>query len=70
MSEYVSKSDQEQWFCDHCNKPLVMTTVRIAYLESAYPVDLPKCPHCGQVFVPENLALGRMAEVEKLLEDK
>ena len=25
---------------------------------------------CGKVFVPEDLALGKMAEVEKALEDK
>jgi hypothetical protein len=31
---------------------------------------LPRCPRCGLVFIPEELALGKMAEVEKLLEDK
>jgi hypothetical protein len=35
-----------------------------------FPVDLPKCPKCGQVLITEDLALGKMAEVEKLLEDK
>ncbi|MBP1753072.1 MAG: hypothetical protein H6Q57_1908, partial [Geobacteraceae bacterium] len=28
------------------------------------------CAACGLVLVPENLALGKMAEVERILEDK
>jgi hypothetical protein len=47
-----------------------MGKVDISYLGSAFPVDLPKCPGCGQVYIEEALALGKMAEVEKLLEDK
>jgi hypothetical protein len=31
---------------------------------------MPHCPNCNQVLVPEELALGKMAEVEKILEDK
>jgi uncharacterized OB-fold protein len=37
---------------------------------NAYPVELLQCKKCGQVFVPENLALGKMAQVEQTLEDK
>jgi hypothetical protein len=44
--------------------------VTVAYLGSAYPVDLLKCPKCGLALVPEELALGKMLEVEKALEDK
>lgn len=39
-------------------------------MDGSFPVDLPVCPSCGQVFVPEELALGKMAAVEKALEDK
>jgi hypothetical protein len=35
-----------------------------------YVVELLKCPRCGLVFIPEDLALGKMAEVEQILEDK
>ena len=28
------------------------------------------CAACGLALIPEDLALGRMAQVEKLLEDK
>jgi hypothetical protein len=47
-----------------------MAQVNVAYLGNAFPVELPRCPKCGQVYVPEDIALGRMAEVEKELEDK
>jgi hypothetical protein len=47
-----------------------MGKVAISYLGNAFPVDLPRCPGCGQVYIAEDLALGKMAEVEKLLEDK
>lgn len=33
-------------------------------------MDLPHCPTCGKVLISETAALGKMAEVEQLLEDK
>jgi hypothetical protein len=70
MSEYVNPNDLNAWECTNCGVPLVLGKTQIAYLGSAYPVDLLKCPSCGLVFIPEELALGKMAEVEKALEDK
>lgn len=56
--------------CDLCRVPLTISKVTVGYLGSAFDVDLPCCPSCGQVYVPEDLALGKMAEVERTLEDK
>ncbi len=70
MTEYVSNDEMAGWLCGHCYIPLVIKPVQIEYLGSAFPVDLPVCPQCGLVFIPESLALGKMAEVEKSLEDK
>jgi len=56
--------------CANCNIPLETAKVDVGYLGNAFPVDLWKCPRCGLVFVPEDLALGKMADVEKQLEDK
>jgi len=50
--------------------PLEPGRVDIAYLGSSFPVELLRCPQCGLVLIPEELALGKMAEVEKALEDK
>jgi hypothetical protein len=32
--------------------------------------NLSQCPICGYVLISEELALGKMAEVEQVLEDK
>ncbi len=63
-------SAQTEWICANCNVPLETGKVDVAYLDNAFPVDLLKCPKCGLVLIPENLALGKMVEVEKQLEDK
>jgi hypothetical protein len=70
MSKYLKPEDAEGWICHRCKVPLVMQPAKIEYLGNAFPVDLPKCPKCGIVFIPEKLALGKMAEVEQSLEDK
>jgi hypothetical protein len=60
----------QEWLCAACNLPLQPKQIRVSYLGSAYPVDLLTCPKCGQIFVPEELAIGKMVEVEQALEDK
>jgi hypothetical protein len=67
-----AEHDQQstQWICAKCNVPLEMGKVTVSYLGSEFPVDLPRCPQCGFVLVSEELALGKMAEVEQTLEDK
>jgi hypothetical protein len=39
-------------------------------MSSTFPVELPACPTCGFIYIPEELAIGRMLHVEKSLEDK
>lgn len=56
--------------CVKCQVSLEAGKVQIAYLSNTFSAELQRCPVCGQVFIPEELALGRMAEVEKTLEDK
>lgn len=70
MSVKLDLSDAANWQCARCGCALVIRKVDVSYLGSSFPVDMPVCPECGQVFVPEALALGKMAEVEKTLEDK
>ena len=38
--------------------------------ENGFPVEMPVCPKCGFVYVPEELALGKVLAVERALEDK
>jgi hypothetical protein len=70
VNEPEKQNEPVVWLCVNCNLPLKPGQVTVAYLGNAYPVDLLRCPKCGLVLVPEALALGKMAEVEKTLEDK
>ena len=70
MSQYVDLSLYDGWVCTKCNLPLVLGKVDISYMGNSFPVDLLRCPKCGMVLIPEELALGKMVEVEKALEDK
>jgi hypothetical protein len=62
--------DEPAWTCANCDVHLEPRSVDVAYLGSAFPVELAACPSCGLVLVPEDLALGRMLDVEQQLEDK
>lgn len=57
------------WKCA-CGEDLQPKTVDIRYLGSQFSVELLCCEKCGLVLVPEELARGKMYEVEQLLEDK
>jgi hypothetical protein len=56
--------------CAKCRKPLVPGKVIASYLGSEFPIELWRCPDCGKVLVPKELATGRMLQVEQALEDK
>lgn len=56
--------------CGRCGCALETGKVVVEYLGNRFPVDLPRCPSCGLAFVPEDLALGKMLDVEQALEDK
>lgn len=62
--------DTPALMCAKCNEALVPTPVTLSYMTSAFPVELPACPICGMVYVPEELARGRILHVEQSLEDK
>lgn len=68
---YDSGIDQpEDMICSCCNEHLVLRQITLSYLNSAFQVELPACPVCGQYYIPEELALGKILHVEKSLEDK
>jgi len=58
------------WICDNCNRPLEQVMVGFTYMKGNFEVPLPACTGCGLVMIPEELALGKMAEAERILEDK
>ncbi len=58
------------WICSPCNEVLQPGMVDLHYMGNVFKVELPVCPKCSAVLISEDLALGRMLEVEQLLEDK
>ena len=60
----------EGWSCPRCGRPLVPVAAKIEYMGAIFDVELAGCPDCGKILVDEELSVGRMLEVEKLLEDK
>jgi hypothetical protein len=66
----VENGQDTQWICDKCNRKLELKKVKVRYLAGNFEVELMKCPQCNTVCIGEELALGKMLEVEKGLEDK
>jgi Zn-finger nucleic acid-binding protein len=66
----VNNGKETTWICSKCNKKLELKKVKVRYLEGNFEVELLKCPKCNAVFIDEELAVGKMLEVEKGLEDK
>ena len=63
-------ADTTGWCCTACGDELRIMKVGFTYMKGNFEVDLPACPGCGLVMVSEELATGRMAEAERILEDK
>ncbi len=61
---------QTELICGRCEVKLVKAHTVFEYMGHVFHHDLPRCPQCGQVYVEESLAHGRMREVETELEDK
>jgi hypothetical protein len=70
MKTDTVQSDDLQWQCDKCNRKLAVGPIHISYMGNRFTAELPHCPECGWVLITEHVALGKMAEVEKMLEDK
>lgn len=70
LMEPSYKADKGTWLCGRCGVPLDQGKTPIFYLNSAFDVELPRCPQCGLTLVPKSLAQGKMREVEATVEDK
>ncbi|HNR11953.1 MAG TPA: hypothetical protein PLG17_02530 [Thermodesulfobacteriota bacterium] len=70
MTTKTEHTEATEWRCFQCGASLEMRPVNIAYMEYSFPVNVPQCPQCGLVYISEELAIVKMAEVEKMLEDK
>ncbi len=67
---YYAQEHYDGLFCDRCQRAMEKKKVTFSYMDNAFPVELPACPVCGFVYVPEELAVDKVLRVEKSLEDK
>ena len=67
---YYTIDPEGKLTCMKCKVKLRKGNAKFMYLDNGFPVELPVCPQCGFVYVPEELALGKVLSVEKALEDK
>jgi hypothetical protein len=70
MTERANSDDDNEWICNRCRVPLEVQTVRLQYRKTIFALHLPACPGCGRILIDEELATGKMAEAEQVLEDK
>lgn len=70
MNGDYSRPEDLIWVCHRCRVNLVVGPATLTYMGNRLTADLPQCPQCGLVLISEELALGKMAEVEQILEDK
>lgn len=70
MNAQHFKPEDLEWRCHRCDEKLVPGPVQVEYLGNNVTATLPQCPSCFMVLVSEELAVGKVAELETLLEDK
>jgi hypothetical protein len=63
-------AEERIWKCGKCNKELVKRKTVFSYLGQTVAHEVLACPNCGKIFISEELAEGKIAEVEEQLEDK
>ncbi len=63
-------SEAQQLLCMKCQVPLELAPVDLCYLGHSFTQELPRCPRCGQMLVPEELVQDKIQPVEITLEDK
>jgi ribosomal protein S27AE len=63
-------NDEKVWKCGKCGVALAKKKTTFSYLGHTFAHEVLRCPDCGKVFIPKELAEGKMAEVEAQLEDK
>ncbi len=56
--------------CARCDLPLAPAPVKLSYLGHSFTQDFPRCPGCGELFIPEEIVTGKIQPVEITLEDK
>ena len=70
MKKEEKTPPENHWVCAKCGEPLAESQVQVQYLGNAFSMKMLTCPKCGMSMVTEDVAVGKMADAEKILEDK
>jgi len=63
-------TNEKKWKCSKCDEEMILKKTVFSYLGRSFAHEVPVCLKCGKVFISKELAEGRIAEVEEMLEDK
>jgi len=58
------------WICEKCGVLLAPKKTLFSYMNMTFAHEALQCPRCGAVLVSKEMADGKMAEVEQMMEDK
>lgn len=67
MAEFVAFEDI---LCAGCGVKMVLAQADFKYLGHSFHTEVMRCPRCGAVYIPQELAEGKIADAETALEDK
>ncbi|MBR7189704.1 MAG: DNA-binding protein [Oscillospiraceae bacterium] len=67
MAEYAAFEDI---VCDRCRAKMELARADFTYLGHNFHTEVMRCPKCGAVYIPQELAEGKIADAETALEDK
>ena len=56
--------------CNKCGVELENKEIGFKYLGFEFSAEAACCPQCGQTYLSEEIATGKLAEIERMLEDK
>ncbi|MDO4176619.1 MAG: hypothetical protein Q4D99_03970 [Bacillota bacterium] len=69
-SSIKDNTEKAEIICMKCDTNMEEMETTFSYLGRTFKHKILRCPSCGQVYVPEELAKGRMAQVESMMEEK
>ena len=66
----IKEALEKKVICRRCQVEMVPKSTFFDYRGLNFHTEILCCPKCGEVYLPEALVKGRMADVERELEDK
>ncbi|MFC1907087.1 hypothetical protein ACFLW8_03265 [Chloroflexota bacterium] len=58
------------WYCFKDKEKMVESDVLMEYLDTINAIEGIKCPKCGAAYLEEEMVVEKVAQAEKMLENK